>query len=112
MSKCLGKNKLLKEKRGLGDCPQGFDFAFHAPLFPKHFSRAFSFKGKNAQARALAWYFSRFLRKIPCIMPCFTRFTMALYLPFFAKTAQVWQTKETWHGHMIFARVGQTGSTG
>ncbi len=22
------RNKLLKEKRGLGDCPQGFDFVF------------------------------------------------------------------------------------
>ncbi len=28
MSICLGKDKLLKEKRGLGDCPQGFDFDF------------------------------------------------------------------------------------
>ncbi|HAT50092.1 MAG TPA: hypothetical protein DCS88_07135, partial [Alphaproteobacteria bacterium] len=27
-SKCLGKDQLLKEKRGLGDCPQGFDFVF------------------------------------------------------------------------------------
>ncbi|MEO5329877.1 MAG: hypothetical protein H7829_16730 [Magnetococcus sp. THC-1_WYH] len=43
---------------------------FHAPLLPKHFSRAFSFKGKNAQARALVCLFSRFLRKKANIMQC------------------------------------------
>ncbi|MEO5326630.1 MAG: hypothetical protein H7829_00120 [Magnetococcus sp. THC-1_WYH] len=71
---CLENNKLLKEKRGLGDCPQGFDFvfdfAFYAPLLPKHFSRAFSFKGKNAQARALVCLLSRFLRKKANTLQC------------------------------------------
>ncbi|MBF0422399.1 MAG: hypothetical protein HQL73_05345 [Magnetococcales bacterium] len=37
--------KIVKEKRGLGDCPQGFDFVFvfdfdfHAPFDPKQDSR-------------------------------------------------------------------------
>ncbi|MEO5327577.1 MAG: hypothetical protein H7829_04970 [Magnetococcus sp. THC-1_WYH] len=43
---------------------------FHAPLLPKHFSRAFSFKGKNAQARALVCLFSRFLRKKANTLQC------------------------------------------
>ncbi|MEO5326911.1 MAG: hypothetical protein H7829_01575 [Magnetococcus sp. THC-1_WYH] len=44
MSKCLGKNQLLKEKRGLGDCPQGFDFDFGFDFgFDFDFGFAFDF---------------------------------------------------------------------
>ncbi|MEO5329089.1 MAG: hypothetical protein H7829_12700 [Magnetococcus sp. THC-1_WYH] len=55
--------KLLKEKRGLGDCPQGFDFVFdfafdfafsRAPSPEAFFFAPFVFAKKNAQARALA----------------------------------------------------------
>ncbi len=39
----LTLKKLLKEKRGLGDCPQDFDFGvdfvFYAPHYPKRSSR-------------------------------------------------------------------------
>ncbi|MEO5327701.1 MAG: hypothetical protein H7829_05595, partial [Magnetococcus sp. THC-1_WYH] len=56
-SKCLGKNKLLKEKRGLGDCPQGFDFdfSFHAPFLKKHFFARFLFlrRKHNAMLKVL-----------------------------------------------------------
>ncbi|MBF0175135.1 MAG: hypothetical protein HQL83_17120 [Magnetococcales bacterium] len=52
-------NKLLKEKRGLGDCPQGFDFdfefkqkGFHAPAFD------FVFEVKTLGAIPKAPFFS------------------------------------------------------
>ncbi|MBF0147755.1 MAG: hypothetical protein HQL84_04680 [Magnetococcales bacterium] len=58
----------MKEKRGLGDCPQGFDLVFD---FDFVFPRAFlpearfprGFCGNLAQARALVPIFSRFWRK-------------------------------------------------
>ncbi|MEO5327416.1 MAG: hypothetical protein H7829_04145, partial [Magnetococcus sp. THC-1_WYH] len=51
--------KLLKEKRGLGDCPQGFDFAFDFPfsraLFPEAFFPCLFFiKGK--MRRRAPWF--------------------------------------------------------
>ncbi|MBF0603845.1 MAG: hypothetical protein HQL07_09140 [Nitrospirae bacterium] len=60
-------DQLLKEKRGLGDCPQGFDFdfAFHAHLLPKHFFRAFGLCEKNAQgARLSVTFFAVFAKNI------------------------------------------------
>ncbi|MEO5329225.1 MAG: hypothetical protein H7829_13400 [Magnetococcus sp. THC-1_WYH] len=41
---CFGKNKLLKEKRGLGDCPQGFDFKSKASFFSFDFVFDFKFR--------------------------------------------------------------------
>ncbi|MBF0110732.1 MAG: hypothetical protein HQL76_16315 [Magnetococcales bacterium] len=40
----------MKEKRGLRDCPQGFDFDFHAPFHPKQDSLVI-FAGTCAGAR-------------------------------------------------------------